>query len=209
VASYPITFYPAVATAGVAVATVVALGSAPVFTGLLFWFAGEHPTTRWLLGAGLAIPGCAALVLGGATAYSAHPLGILLAALAGLSYTVYTVVSGRLIGQGHHPRAVLGTLFGGGGLLVVPVVLVPGGTALANPRTALVIGHLALVTTFLAYLLFGHGLRHTTAAMATTLTLIEPAVAALLGIVVLHGQLAAVSWAGLAVLGVAPALLTG
>src|SRR5689334_22753384 len=35
VAGYPVTFYPAVARTGVAVATVIALGSAPVFAGLL------------------------------------------------------------------------------------------------------------------------------------------------------------------------------
>lgn len=209
VAGYPLTFYPAVATAGVAVATVVALGSAPVFTGLLLWFAGGRPANRWLLGTGLAIPGCAALVLGGSTGGPTHLAGILLALLAGLSYTVYAVVSGRLIGQGHASRAVLGTLFGGGALLVSPVVLVVGGPALANPRTVLVIGHLALVTTFLAYLLFGHGLRYLGAGFAVTLTLIEPAVAALLGIMVLHEQLSAVSWAGLGALGVALVLLTG
>ena len=40
VAGYPATFYPAVARAGVAVATVITLGSAPVFAGLLAWATG-------------------------------------------------------------------------------------------------------------------------------------------------------------------------
>ncbi|WP_245873810.1 EamA family transporter [Streptomyces phaeoluteigriseus] len=41
VAGYPVTFYPAVARTGVAVATVIALGSAPVFAGLLAWLTGR------------------------------------------------------------------------------------------------------------------------------------------------------------------------
>jgi DME family drug/metabolite transporter len=62
-------------------------------------------------------------------------------------------------------------------------------------------------TTFAAYLLFGLGLRHTSAAAATTLTLAEPAVAAVLGVVVLGERLPAVSWCGMAVLAVALAAL--
>src|SRR5262249_31423614 len=48
VAGYPATFYPAVARAGVAVATVITLGGAPVFAGLPAW-ATRHgpPSARW------------------------------------------------------------------------------------------------------------------------------------------------------------------
>lgn len=60
--------------------------------------------------------------------------------------------------------------------------------------------YLAVLTTFLAYRLFGLGLRHTPASVATTLTLAEPAVAALLGIAVLAERPTPLSWAGLAVL---------
>src|SRR5213080_1282451 len=50
VAGYPVTFYPAVARTGVAVATAIALGSAPVFTGLLSWITGQaRPTARWTI----------------------------------------------------------------------------------------------------------------------------------------------------------------
>src|SRR5215471_15936461 len=41
VAGYPLTFYPAVARCGVAVATMIALGSAPAFAGLLAWLTGQ------------------------------------------------------------------------------------------------------------------------------------------------------------------------
>jgi hypothetical protein len=60
--------------------------------------------------------------------------------------------------------------------------------------------HLAACTTFLAYRLFGRGLRSTPAQVATTLTLAEPAVATLLGVAVLGERLPALSWCGLAVL---------
>lgn len=45
--------------------------------------------------------------------------------------------------------------------------------------------YLAAITTFLAYHLFGYGLRHTPAQFATILTLAEPAAATVLGITAL------------------------
>lgn len=211
VAGYPLTFYPAVAQAGVAVATVMTLGSAPIFAGLLAWVTGRtRPTARWSAATLSAVAGCAVLVLGPRITEAdaaAHPTGVLLALLAGLSYSVYTLIAERLIQRGHPSNAVMGTMFAGGGLTVLPVVLATGPAWLGTVGGALVTLHLSVFTVFLAYRLFGLGLRHTTASVATTLTLAEPAVAALLGVFVVGERLPAVSWAGLAVLALGLALL--
>ncbi|RAG81805.1 EamA family transporter [Streptacidiphilus pinicola] len=211
VAGYPLSFYPALASSGVAVATVVALGSAPVFTGLLAWLTGgARPTARWGTATAAAVLGCAVLVLGPDLASGAAPvhlLGVGLAAVSGLSYAGYSLVGGRLITHGHASDGVLGTMFGGAALLVLPVLVVQGAGWLATPRGAAVVLHLAVVTTFLAYRVFGYALRRTSAQVATTLTLAEPAVAAVLGVVVLGERLPLVSWCGLAVLALALAFL--
>ncbi|MFE4518498.1 DMT family transporter [Kitasatospora sp. NPDC056783] len=204
VAGYPVAFYPAVSRTGVAVATVIALGSAPVFTGLLGRLARqERPGGRWAGATASAVLGCAVLVLGPELAgggTEVDPLGVLLAALSGLSYAVYSLIGGGLISHGHPSGGVMGAMFGGGALIVLPVLLCGSPGWLCSARGAGVVLHLAVVTTFLAYRLFGHGLRHTTARTATTLTLAEPAVAAVLGVAVLGERLPAVSWCGLAVL---------
>ncbi|MEV7392958.1 MULTISPECIES: EamA family transporter [unclassified Streptomyces] len=204
VAGYPLTFYPAVARTGVAVATVIALGGAPVFAGLLAWLTRRsRPTARWATATAAAVLGCTVLVLGPEFAGAAAPVdlvGVLLAGLAGLSYAVYALVGGRLIARGHGSGAVMGVLFGGAALLVLPVLLWSAGPWLLTARGALVVLYLGAATTFLCYRLFGYGLRHTAAQTATTLTLVEPAVAAVLGVVVLGERLPAVSWCGLAVL---------
>jgi drug/metabolite transporter, DME family len=70
-----------------------------------------------------------------------------------------------------------------------------------------VAGYLAVFTVYLAYRLFGRGLRHTPASTATTLTLAEPAVAAVLGVTVVGERLPAASWCGLAVLALGLVLL--
>ncbi|MFF2952826.1 DMT family transporter [Kitasatospora sp. NPDC057965] len=213
VAGYPVTFYPAVARTGVAVATVIALGSAPVFTGLLAWLTGgPRPTARWACATSTAVLGCTLLVLGpqlGGAGTAMDLPGVLLAALAGLSYAVYSLVGGRLIAHGHPSAGVMGSMFGAAAVLVLPVPLIGDAAGwLTTPRGALVVLHLGVVTTFLAYRLFGRGLRHTSAQTATALTLAEPAVAAVLGVAALNERLPTASWSGLAILTLALTLLT-
>lgn len=212
VAGYPVTFYPAVARTGVAMATVIALGSAPVFAGLLAWLTGQgRPSARWTAATLLAVSGCAVMVLGptlGENRHQIDPLGVVLAACGGLTYAIYSMVGGRLIARGHDSGPVMGAMFGGAALLVLPVVLGTGIHWLTTPRGAAVALHLAVFTTFLAYRLFGYGLRHTTVTTATTLTLAEPAVAALLGVTVVGERLPLLSWCGMGVLVVSLVLLT-
>jgi DME family drug/metabolite transporter len=78
---------------------------------------------------------------------------------------------------------------------------------LGTVRGAAVALHLAVFTTFVAYRLFGRGLRNTPAQAAATLTLAEAAVAAVLGVVALGERLPGVSWCGLAVLSLGLAVL--
>ncbi len=211
VAGYPVTFYPAVARTGVAVATVIALGSAPVFTGLLAWLTGrERLGGRRLYATAGAVFGCAALALGPEFSHDAVPVdpaGIALALVAGLSYALYAFVGGELITRGHASGAVMGVMFGGAGLLVLPVLLGTGTRWFLEWNGLAVALYLAVFTTFISYRLFGFGLRRTSAQSATTLSLAEPAVAALLGVAVLGERLPALSWAGLAALALSLLLL--
>ncbi|WP_449657755.1 EamA family transporter [Streptomyces echinatus] len=211
VAGYPVTFYPAVARSGVAVATVIALGSAPVFTGLLAWMTGQaRPTARWTGATTLAVVGCVLLVLGPVFTAGGAPVdlsGVALAAGAGLSYAVYSLIGGRLITRGHPSNAVMGILFGAAGVLVLPIVLSVDTHWLTTARGAAVAVYMALFTVYLAYRLFGYGLRRTPASVATSLTLAEPAVAAVLGVTVLGERFPAASWGGLAVLAAGLVLL--
>ncbi|MFC7066537.1 EamA family transporter [Brucella rhizosphaerae] len=59
---------------------------------------------------------------------------------------------------------------------------------------------MALVPMFLGYLCFGIGLARISASMATTITLIEPVVAALLAVVIVGERLAPMGWIGVALI---------
>jgi DME family drug/metabolite transporter len=57
---------------------------------------------------------------------------------------------------------------------------------------------MALVPMFAGYVLFGWGLAHVPASTATTLSLLEPAVAAVLAVLVVGERLPPPGWAGIA-----------
>jgi drug/metabolite transporter, DME family len=199
-AAYQVTFFTAVARTGVATGTVVAIGSGPVFAGLLARLLGMGSLTpRWMLSTAGAVTGCAALTVGGRAA-GVEPLGVALALLAGFSYAAYATVASALITRGENSRSVVGTLFGGAGALLLPVLLLTGTGWLLTGRGAAGTLYLGLVATGLSYLLYGRGLRTTPVAVATTLTLAEPAVATVLGLLVLGERLGAIAACGLALL---------
>jgi drug/metabolite transporter, DME family len=208
IGGYQLCFFTAVRLTGVAVGTVLAIGSAPVFTGLISRLAGGTALTRrWLIATAAAIAGCGVLVTGGQAA-GVQLGGVGLALLAGLCYAGYAVMSARLISGGRSETAVMGVLFGGAAVLLAPVLAATPAAWLASTRGLAVTAYLGLVTTAAAYLLYGRGLRTIPAPVAVTLGLAEPAVAALLGVVVLGERLTGAALAGLVLLGLAIVILT-
>ncbi len=203
VAGYQVCFFTAVRLGGVAVGTVVAIGSAPVLTGLLTRLTGGPPLgRRWGAGTAAAVIGCVVLVTGG-RAIGVRPEAVILAMTAGLCYAVYAVAAGRLIAGGSPETAVMGLLFSGAAMLLTPVLAVSPDGWLLTAKGLAIAGYLGVVTTAVAYLLYGRGLRTLTAPVAVTIGLAEPAVAALLGLVVLGERLSGVAVVGLILIGLA------
>ena len=127
-------------------------------------------------------------------------LGVALGLAAGTTYALYTWAAHRLIGRGVSTRAAMGAVFGLGGLLLLPVLLATGAPLVASWANAGVGAYMALVPMFTGYLLFGWALAHVPATTATTLTLLEPAVATLLAVTIVGEHLPAAGWAGLALI---------
>lgn len=205
VLAYQMCFFAAVQRAGVAIGTVVAIGSGPVFTGLLSWlFDRTRPTGRWAAATAIAIAGCALLIAGGGVDSGRDVTGgVLLSLLGGLLYAFYVVTAARAIGRGAPSGLVMGVMFAGAGVLALPLLATGGAGWLGEPYGLATALYLGCATTALAYFLYGRGLRRTPVATAATLALAEPAVAAVLGLIVLGERLPAVSWAGMVLLGLA------
>jgi DME family drug/metabolite transporter len=185
VAVYQLAFFAAVAETGVAVGTIVALGSAPALTGLFEWILDRRrPSSRWALATALACAGVALLSLASGDA-DVSPTGIALAVTAGGAYAVYTLAAKRLLAHGHTPEGVMAAAFGLGALVLLPALLATGPTWLLHTDGIALALFLGIVPTALAYLLFASGLRRLSASETATLTLAEPLTAGLLGAAVL------------------------
>lgn len=187
VAGYQVSFFAGVDRAGVAVGTVVTIGSAPAFTGLLGWLAGQgRPDPAWTAATGLAVVGVLLLATSGAVGEEVDPWGLPLALTSGALYAVYTVAAKRLLDAGHRPVGVMGMAFGVGGLLLVPLLPLLAPAAGRDPVPVLIlVVYLAVIPTAAAYVLFARGLQRLPASTVATLTLTEPVVAAALGVLVL------------------------
>ncbi len=206
-ASYQLCFFAAVAKTGVAVGTIVGIGSSPIAGGLLgLIFRGEKPGRRWLLATVLAILGCSLLGLSGGDV-AVDPLGILLAIGAGISYAAYALMIKGLL-EKHSPNAVMALVVCSGALMLSPLLVNCDLDWLLQPRAIGVVLHLGLATMALSYWLFARGLMHVPVATAVTLSLAEPMTAATLGLLVLGEQLDAQAFFGIALIFSGLAVLT-
>ncbi len=207
VAAYQLCFFAAVADTGVAVGTVVALGSAPALAGLAARVAlGEALTARWAAATALACTGVLVLVLAGGAA-DVSAAGVALAVGAGGAYAAFTVASRRLLTAGAGSEDVMAVAFGLGAVLLAPVLVAGDAAWLATGDGLALALFLGAVPTAAAYLLFAAGLRRMRSGEAATLTLAEPVTAALLGAAVLGERPGAGALVGIAIVLAGIALL--
>jgi DME family drug/metabolite transporter len=204
VAAYQGLFFLATARTGVALGTLITLGVAPLVAGLLGWALREGaPGWLWVVATTLAVAGLGMLTAGAVD--TRDPLGIAAALGSGACYALYTVLGVRLTREGRPPSAVLAAAFTVGAVLLLPAIV--GTTWWLTPSGFAEVLWLGLVTTTAGYLLFGIGLRILQPGHIATLTLLEPAVATLLAVVVLGEPLGLLGWTGCLVILGALALL--
>lgn len=188
-------FFAAVLRTGVAVGTIVAIGSGPVVGGVLGMLVyGERPGGRWLAATLLAVAGCA-LLLGGGERVSVDPLGVLLAFAAGSAYAIFAVAGKGLLAT-RPPDAVMAVVFCLGALLLAPLLVVLDLGWLRSPAGLGAVLFLGLVSTAAAYALFARGLARVPVSSAVTLALAEPLTAGALGVLLLGERLSAAALAG-------------
>jgi DME family drug/metabolite transporter len=218
-AVYSTVFYIGMSWAGVALGNVIALGSAPLFAGLIEWTVDkQRPSGRWLIATAITVAGGVMLVSGrnfgedggGVERDSSMiALGIALALVAGFAYALYTYMANKLMkphadrpqGIGHRP--VISTI-----QLVsaVPLIIILIALVIANPSqfqnqplAIPVMAYLVLFPTAVGHLLLAVGLGAMPASRAAVYTLFEPVVAVVFAVVVVGEVISPIGWIGLVV----------
>ncbi|MDQ0230889.1 EamA family transporter [Metabacillus malikii] len=192
-------FFSAVTLTGVAIGTVVAIGSAPILSGAIEWiFLKKRPTQIWWYSTSLSILGCLLLFITKGSV-QADPFGVLMAIGAGLTFACYTVVSRSLV-ERYSSLSVVAIVFILSAIFLAPLLFIFDMSWILSVSGVTTSLHLGIVATGVAYLLFAKGLAKVSSSTAVTLALAEPLTAAFLGVFFLGEKLTSTSWLGVILL---------
>lgn len=165
----------AIDAGGISLAFIL-LYSAPLFVTLLAWLLlGEPLTGRKALLAGVAVAGVALVSLGGGQGIRVSLPSVAWGLTAGLAYSTYYIFGKWALAR-YHPVTIYALILPLGALLLSPLVRF----APKSPTAWLLLALIALVSTYLAYLLYYLGLGRVEASRAVLVATIEPVVAAAL-----------------------------
>lgn len=189
--AFQLLFFVAVLATGVSVATVVALGSAPVLLLLLHSVQRRRvPGTAQLVTVSMGVAGLLLVsLIGVGTAGSAPTLGVLAALGSGAAFA-FSADLGSAVSQGYDAVPVATGTMAVAALIMVPAAVTVGlvrGEALVatDAATWLGLAYLGVVTMALAYVLLFAGLRTTPSGSAAVATLLEPVTAVVIAVLFL------------------------
>lgn len=186
---YQFTFFSAVRITGVAIGTMIAIGSAPALAGILGrLFFKEHLSFHWYIATFLAITGCFLMAAGGNNVFaSARAGGVILAFGAALSYAFEGV--GLRISGSLDPLDTVTLISILSGLMALPWLFMSDISWIFQPKGFLCVLVLSFFSTILPFILFTKGLSKITLGMGYTLSLSEPLTACILSAAMLEERL--------------------
>ncbi|WP_373921401.1 DMT family transporter [Vibrio alginolyticus] len=203
-ATYPLAFYSSMRFAGVAIGTVISISTAPFFSALLecLFSRNQTITKRWMMSFAIGVIGITLLLASESSANSLFDQdmkhwGVLLGLLAGLTYAIYSWGVKAMIDHGIEPQTAMGSVFGIGGVLLLPTLFITGDNLFASSTNTTVMLYMALIPMGLGYVAFGFGLRFVTASGASILTLFEPVIAAALAVAIVGEEISFIGWVGI------------
>lgn len=203
-ATYPLAFYSSMRFASVAIGTVVSISTAPFFSALLecLFSRNQTITKRWMMSFAIGVIGITLLLASESSANSLFDQdmkhwGVLLGLFAGLTYAIYSWGVKTMIDHGIESQTAMGSVFGIGGVLLLPTLFITGDNLFASSTNTTVMLYMALIPMGLGYVAFGFGLRFVTASGASILTLFEPVIAAALAVAIVGEEISFIGWVGI------------
>ena len=183
---YQLLFFYSVEEVGVAVGSVVAIATTPLWAAVVaFIFFKKTPTRFWLFATALAIVGVFLINAGGAFQSQSIDWRLLLPIAAGLCYGVEIIAVGKVV-EKINPETTMLLETGLVAVLLLPVIFFFPTEWIFTSHGILVSFGLGVVTAGIAYPCFTYGIKYTSPVVASTLALTEPLMAAVLGIFFLN-----------------------
>lgn len=197
---YNLAFFAGIRSTSVAVGTAIALGSGPVWAGILqaLWLK-SYPKMSWWIAVSVAVCGLIIATLGSTNTNTDHQAtGIALCLLSGLSYSLYASITKVLVT--HSATGITTTaVFTCAAIIAIPGAYVLAGTAIISVDDIPLLLWLGVIATGLAYLLFSFGLQYISSATGVALALAEPVAAVILAISIVGERPSLLSVTGMAI----------
>ena len=198
VAAYQPAFFLGVRTNGIAIGTLIAIGSAPLLAAVLEMLTERRPPSiRWLFATALALLGLGLLLHQGRT-LQLTLTGSLASLAAGASYAFFVFATRRAVRAGLAAEQVIACSFVAAAVLLGPLLFWRPVGWLHSSGGLLATLYLGVVATALSYRLFARGVARTGAASVATLSLAEPLTATLLAVFVIREDLTSQQLVGVA-----------
>jgi drug/metabolite transporter, DME family len=187
-AGYQLFYFAAIPISSVTLVVVIALCSAPIIVAVLsIPIFKERLTSLIIFSLILGLGGTLLLAFGGNNGSTTNSnanylLGAILALGAGFSYSALTILS-RIAAKRTDSNAsqFIAIAFTFGAVLLLIAAIATGSLKLdLAPGVWLIAAYLGIVPTGLAYIIFVFALKSVSATVTTIITLLEPAIAALL-----------------------------
>jgi len=194
---YQALYFVGVEEAGVSLATLISIGTAPVVLTLGSAVAARRrPSVTAFATVACAVGGLALISSSTGSASGPHPLiGIAASLGSGLTYAGCTALNRRQSDLAD-PLTLTGAASLIGTMTLLPIALASGMGFPADRPTVSALLYLGVVPTALGYGLFFGGLRSTPYEVAAVLTLIEPLAATLLAAALLGETLSSAATVG-------------
>ena len=181
---------------GVAVAAVLAIGMAPVFTGIMSWLIHRHvPSRNWVIGTAFAIIGLTGLSWP-TEAVKIDVLGVMFSVAAAFAYS-WQAVGMQMITQRHSSFQSVAPVLTFGAIIQAPLSLGGDFSFMHEPKFILGVLYGGIATAGIAYGFFTYGISKIGTATAVTVGLMEPLTAAAMGVLLLGETIAPIGYLGI------------
>ena len=192
------TLYLGIRNAGVTIATMIFIGTPPLFSGLYSQLVRrERQSLSWLISSIIIAGGCALMALSDQT--SVAGVGLLLGSLLALSAGACWTIVGTMLRDMQSVASPLESacvVMGVSSLLMFPFALASDLSWVSDPNTLILVLALGFLSSAIPYWLFTTGARMIPASHAFLYGLTEPITASLLGILILGERLRGIGAVG-------------
>lgn len=184
VIGFQIFYFAGAQYAGVALGALLTMGSMPIFTALIGRFLGHPISLSWVIATLVSVTGLVLLSLDGIE--SGNALGVTFALIGSIAGAGFALSIKSMFDSGMNGHAGSSAAFLIGGLLMLPLILTQPLNWFTTANGLILVIYLSIIAMAVPNILWLKAIQTLPPGPTSTLMLMEPVMATVLGLVVLN-----------------------